>query len=223
VDLQTLAIDDATRALLHSMTDKTDPTVPRHHPLLYEELQNGIKKWPEKTTTSPSGRHLGIYKSLQRHVLTQEEKDALSPTQSAALIQQGHDVLFLIFDIMTIALLHTYTLERWKTVWTLFIEKELGNPDINRLRCIMIFEADWQLLLKWHSSYGFLPKSEKAQALMPAQGGGRKGRSAIDQATQQVIETELIKLNQRPALDMFLDARWCFDLMVEACHNMACQ
>jgi len=22
---------------------------------------------------------------------------------------------------------------------------------------------------------------------------------------------------------MFLDARWCFDLMVEACHNMACQ
>jgi len=27
VDLQTLAIDDATRALLHSMKDRTDPTV----------------------------------------------------------------------------------------------------------------------------------------------------------------------------------------------------
>jgi len=107
---------------------------------------------------------------------------------------------------MTIALLHTYTLEHWKTLWTLFIEKELGNPDIDRLRCIMLFEADWQLLLKWHSSYGFLPKSEQAQALTPAQGGGRKGQSAIDQATQQVIETELINLNQCPALDMFLDA-----------------
>jgi len=35
------------------------------HPLLYDKLQNGIKKWPERTTTSPSGRHLGIYKSLQ--------------------------------------------------------------------------------------------------------------------------------------------------------------
>jgi len=175
VDLQTLAIDDATRALLHSMKDKTDPTVTRHHPLIYEELQNGIKKWPEKTTTSPSGRHLGMYKSLQCHVLTQEEKDALSLTQSAELIQQGRDVLFIIFDIMTIALLHTYTLDCWKTVWTLFIEKELGNPDINQLRCIMIFEADWQLLLKWHSSYGFLPKSKQAQALTPAQGGGRKG------------------------------------------------
>jgi len=51
-------------------------------------------------------------------------------------------------------------LERWKMVWMMFIKKELGNPDLNRLRCIMIFEADWQLLLKWHSAYGFLPKSE---------------------------------------------------------------
>jgi len=205
------------------MKDKTDPMVTRQHPLIYEELQNGIKKWPKKTTTSPSGRHLGIYKSLQHHVLTQEEKEALSLTQSAELIQQGRDVLFLIFNTMMLALLHTYTLNQWKMVWTLFIEKELGNPDINRLQCIMIFEADWQLLLKWHSSYGFLPKSEQAQALTPAQGGSRKGRSAIDQATQQVIKTELIKLNQQPALNMVLDARWFFDLMVEACHNMACR
>jgi len=87
----------------------------------------------------------------------------------------------------------------------------------------MIFEADWQLLLKWHTSYGFLPKSEATGNLTAAQGGGRKGRSAIDQATQQIIETDLIKLDQRQALDLFLDARWCFDLMVEACHNMACQ
>ena len=86
----------------------------------------------------------------------------------------------------------------------------------------MIFEADWQLLLKWHTSYGFLPKSEATGNLTAAQGGGRKGQSAIDQATQQIIETELIKLDQRQALDLFLDARWCFDLMVEACHNMAC-
>jgi len=105
----------------------------------------------------------------------------------------------------------------------MFIEKDLGNPDLNLLRCIMIFEADWQLLLKWHSSYGFLPKSEQAKALTPAQGGGHKGCSAIDQATQQVIDTEIIKLNQRPAIDLFLDARHCFDLMVEACHNMACR
>jgi len=86
----------------------------------------------------------------------------------------------------------------------------------------MIFEADWQLLLKWHLLYGFLPKSKNVKTLTPAQGGGWKGRSAIDQATQQVIKSEIITLHQNPAIDMFLDAHHCFDLMVEACHNMAC-
>jgi len=108
-------------------------------------------------------------------------------------------------------------------VWTVFIEKDLGNPELNCLRCLMIFEADWQLILKWHSAYGFLPKSETAQTLTPTQGGGRKGRSAIDQATQQVVETELVQLQQRTALDLFLDLRHCFDYMAEACHNMACR
>jgi len=55
----------------------------------------------------------------------------------------------------------------------------------------MIFKADWQLMLKWHSSYGFLPKTEAAGTLAYAQGGGRKGRSAIDQATQHIIKTEV--------------------------------
>jgi len=68
---------------------------------------------------------------------------------------------------------------RKKTVWMLFIEYELGNPDSNELQCIMIFEAHRQLLLKkWHSSYGFLSKSKKANTLTPAQGGRRAEGSA---------------------------------------------
>jgi len=124
---------------------------------------------------------------------------------------------------MSLALKHTYMLEQWKMVWMMFIEKELGSPDLNRLRCIVIFEVDWQLLLKWHLAYGFLPKSEQQSTLTPLQGGGQKGRSAIDQATQQIIEMELIQLTQCPAVDLYLDLHHCFDYMVEACHNLACR
>jgi len=144
------------------------------------------------------------------------------PQGTLGLIRQGHDVLFLIFDIMTITLKHTYPLQRWRNVWTMFIEKEMGNPDINCLRCIMLFEADWQLLLKWYSSYGFLPATEQAGKLAHKQGGGCKGRSAIDQATQQVVENESIHLNQCTVLDLYLDLKACFEMMVEACHNLAC-
>jgi len=54
-----------------------------------------------------------------------------------------------------------------------FIEKEPRNPDLNFLRCIMIFEeANWQLLLKWHLSYGVLPQTEHVKMLAYKQGGG---------------------------------------------------
>jgi len=69
----------------------------------------------------------------------------------------------------------------------------------------MLFEVDLQLLLKWHLSYGFLPQTEQAGTLATEQGGGCKGRSAINQATQQILETEIIHLNQEDTIDLYLD------------------
>jgi len=40
-----------------------------------------------KTTTLPLGCHLSIYKSLQQHVLTKEETEALPQLQTADLIK----------------------------------------------------------------------------------------------------------------------------------------
>jgi len=177
--------------------------------------------------TSPLGQHLGIYKTLQKHMLkkkkgNQNKQDIVDEEEPTGILKQGRDILFLIFDIMSLAIKHTYPLQQWRTVWTMFIEKELGNPNIECLHCIMLFEADWQLLLKWYSSYGFLPATKKAGMLVVAQGSGRKGHNAIDQATQQVLETELVHLNQKLMIDLYLDLRACFDMMVKACHNLAC-
>jgi len=216
--------NEPTCAILKNLQRKVQAD-PSPAPFLdHTTLLNGIKKWPERTTTSPSGRHLGLYKALGKHVIERRQSDKGQAPQASNPheLNDGRDVLYIIFDLMTLALRQAYLLKRWRKVWTIFIEKELGNPDINRLRCIMIFEADWQLFLKYYSSYGFLPKTEEAGQLVQAQGGGRKGRSAIDQATQQVVETEITHLNQRTTLDLYLDLRMCFDLMVEACHNLAC-
>jgi len=48
VDLNALPISEATRSLLANMTDKTKPNDNRQHPLIYKELQNGIKNGPRK-------------------------------------------------------------------------------------------------------------------------------------------------------------------------------
>jgi len=219
-----LQFDEPTKTLLQHMQDKTTLAAVRQHPLDYTILMNRIKKWPERTMTSPSGRHLGIYKTLQRHIKEKKKNETATDAANNDLpIQQGWDILYLIFDILTLTLRHSYTLEQWKTVWTMFIEKDPGNPDLQRLQCLMIFEADWQLLLKWHSAYGFLLKAEEAKTLTPDQGGGRKGCSAIDQALQQITETEITQLTQNPSIILFLNLRHCFDYMVEACHNIACR
>jgi len=143
-----LDFDAPTRTLLKHLKNKLMPEISRKHPLDYEMLMQGIKKWPEKRTTSPSGRHLGIYKTLQRHLKEKDSdkgknKKADGPEEPQLRIQQGRDVLYVIFNILNLALRHSHTLEWWKTVWTMFIEKDPGNPDLQRLRCLMLFEADW--------------------------------------------------------------------------------
>jgi len=84
--LEELPLDEPTKALLTHLKSK-DKAKECLHPLVYEELQNGIKKWPKKTTMSPSGWHLGIYKSLQKHVLSKAEVKALPPEEAQSVLK----------------------------------------------------------------------------------------------------------------------------------------
>jgi len=47
--LEHLPLNAPTKALLQHMRNKLLSPYPQSHPMLYEELQQGIKKWPEKT------------------------------------------------------------------------------------------------------------------------------------------------------------------------------
>jgi len=60
---------------------------------------------------------------------------------------------------MSLALAHTYRLNQWKMVWTMFIKKELGNPDLNKL--CMIFKAEWQSLSNGIHCMASFPKAKK--------------------------------------------------------------
>jgi len=106
--------DKPTIAVLMNLKCKVtiNDTEPVH--LNYDSLLLGICKWPERTTTSPSRQHLGIYKLLGKHVVEKKKQTNNpnpEPTQTTDALKQGRDVLFLIFNIMTIALKHAYPLQ----------------------------------------------------------------------------------------------------------------
>jgi len=112
-------LDTPTKAILKNLKQKISPGHTQTHALNYESLLDGIKKWPERTMTSPLGRHLGIYKTLRKHVCEKSKKKNPDPDpKPPEKIQQGCNILYLIFDIMSLALYHAYPLQHWHTVWT---------------------------------------------------------------------------------------------------------
>jgi len=107
--------NEPTTAILNNLKWKTLTTQGTTIALDHAMLLQGIKKWPERTMTSPSGRHLGIYKALGKHVVETKKKEQepplSTPINNGSLMQQGHNILYMIFDLMSIALNHTYPLK----------------------------------------------------------------------------------------------------------------
>jgi len=93
--------------------------------------------------------------------------------------------------MMDLAVLHTHTYKRWKVIWMLLLEKDPGNPQIDQLRTIHLYEAGYNLLLKWFLSKGFILQSKTKHRINDNQGGGHPGRSAIDLAITEVLSYKI--------------------------------
>jgi len=161
-DLDTLNIDHSTQLSLKHQKSCTPANAFCFQEMPYDELMQGIWKWKDQTTTSPSGRHLGIYKSLLKDDHKSKTKKTTlqtnntlpnqqnNPTPDAKIPEQnGLDVMQMIHKLLIMAIQHCHTFEQWTTIWNLFIEKDIRNPQIDQLRTLHIIEADYNLLLKW--------------------------------------------------------------------------
>jgi len=67
VDIDSQPIDIHTKMLLKHLKKKTQPNENPTHNIDPEAIIQGFKLWPKWTSTSPSGHHLSIYKSLAKH------------------------------------------------------------------------------------------------------------------------------------------------------------
>jgi hypothetical protein len=101
--------------------------LPRINSLIdFDMFARAVKKWPEKTSTSPSSRHLGHCKCLV--VVDGHSKDynETNPDPSKSILSIYH-------RIATIALSNGISLERGQNSTTSMIEKTPGNSKINKL------------------------------------------------------------------------------------------
>ena len=141
---------------------------PDEKEIMTEEMKMGFKRWDKKTSTSPSGMHLGMYKYLTENSEQEQEKTYLLET---------------ITGIVNIALKRGITLKRWCRVNNVLIEKDSNNPTLHRLRIIHIIEADYNLATKILWARRMMPKAEKSKLLTDSSWGLRRIRSAQDTCT----------------------------------------
>eukprot|EP00957_Ditylum_brightwellii_P158152 12037803-Ditylum_brightwellii.AAC.2 len=60
------------------------------------------------------------------------------------------------------------------------LEKESGDPKINRLRNIVIVKGDLNATLQVIWNYQLVPAIEASEMIHPTQCGNRKGHTALD-------------------------------------------
>ena len=111
----------------------TNLSSPLYHHISLADMTQGFKKWKESTTTSPSTRHLGHYKSF----LASDGID-----NNTAHCSFNNQMLQTFNTILNATIESGTPSTRWLSSIVVMIEKIPNTPRINKLRIINIYEAD---------------------------------------------------------------------------------
>jgi hypothetical protein len=163
------------------------------------DYTKAMKEWKETTSTSPSGRHLGHYKTT----LLDDRMTALHVA------------------MLNLPVMHGFAPERWTHSITPLIEKDEGQPFLTRLRVIHLFEPDYNLFLKVVYGKHLVGNAEKSNALNDQQHGSRPRRMTKDALFLSGLEKDLIRQTKSNSAHMDNDATGCYDRIVTSVGMMA--
>jgi hypothetical protein len=189
-----------------------------------EDMCQGFKKWREQTTTSPSNKHLGIYKALVNakvyniRTTLEQSTQSLQPKETRpSVADKCLQIQHLLLEL-AVSKCHTFT--RWKVVHNFLLEKLPGTPFLDKLRVIHLYEADWSLIQKFYVAHKITKIASREGTFPPEQAGGRPGRSAIELAASRTILYEAIRLQRLTGAVVYNDAKACFDRVLENLSNL---
>ena len=97
--------------------------------ITHQDFRKAFRKWKERTSSSPSGRHLGHYKAIL---------DCEIKTDYRCIM-------------CSLPLKYGFAPKRWSNGIKFMLEKDVGRPRIDHLRVIHLLEADYNFVL---NSYG---------------------------------------------------------------------
>ena len=205
-------IDTLTQLFLHHMALKTPidflPPI-----ITLEDMQSKFAIWNESTSTSPSGRHLGHYRSLLQREMP---IDPRAPRMEDC----RQDLVRLHHSMINLALKEGKSYSRWQKVVNVMLEKEPGNPKIHRLRVIHLYEADYNLILSLKARL-LVHHAEDNLILNDSLYGARPGRTAHDPVGIEETVAEITRMSRKPCIKNAEDATACYDRILPGLGNLA--
>jgi hypothetical protein len=137
-------LDQLTKSVIQECKAKTDLDSIMGQ-ITTAEFRGKFKTWRESTSTSPSGRHLGMYKALLARTSATDYDTATDLRSIQAALIQVH------VNLINYCLRFRYSLRRWKEIVNVMILKSVGEYYIHRLRVIHLYEANFNFILgiKW--------------------------------------------------------------------------
>jgi hypothetical protein len=206
IDIDSLKVDGDVKIFLHQLAPHESDPPKLSAELTREQMIAGFKIWPEKTSTSPEGRHLGHYKAWIHKETGEKVKDEMTPNSFFDILNR----------IIQIAIDSGTPLRRWNTVHNIFISKEAGNLKIHRLRVIHKLDAELNLIRREFVTRRAMKNMEKHNLMADEQYGGRNGRSAIDVVMLKTFTIAIFHLMRCNGAIIDCDAKACYDRILPA-------
>ena len=179
------------------MPEGTSPvigTIPK------SDFQTAFKVSKEKTSSSPSGLHYTIWKTM------------------AADDEMAEWMSIMISLPFTYGFANT----RWTRAIDVMLEKKKGIRHIHQLRIIGLLEADFNTALKYFFAKKMMTNAENMN-LSDEQWGGRKDRSSIDAAMLKLLTFECSRTMKSTIAGCYYDNTACFDRMYPEISNLIAQ
>ena len=208
--------DPGTTALLTQLLGEKLPQIACI--MTGDDLKEKFKRWRESTSTSPRGVHLGIYKALLVPDIYVGHDG-----KTKASTARGDIIFETMAQLLTAAFHRGFTLDSWNMVFNAMLEKIPGDPKINKLRVIHIFDALWNMGLGLVWSKRLQPHCEKHGLLHQGQWGSRKGRRANDCVALKQFTYEIARMTRTDLIMFENDAKSCYDRIVMSYAFLRCQ
>ncbi|WP_317203178.1 hypothetical protein [Janthinobacterium sp.] len=160
-----------------------------------QDVIDGWSKMRESTSSAPGG-HYGHYKTAS--VAARLPEDHPAHTTRLADIYGKR---------WTLPLQHGFAPKRWCQCIDAILEKIPGKPIIEKLRIIMLYEADFNFVLKLIWGKRLVRNAEKYGCLGQSNHGSRKGRQTTDAQLEKTLLYGITRLTRTSLVTVDNDAK----------------